>query len=236
MPEVTIIGGTGDQGSGLALRWALAGKSLVVGSRDTARAAQSAERLRAAVQAAGRPVPEIAGYENAQAASLAPVVVITVPLAAQATTARSIREALQPGTLVVDVTVPVAAAIGGRASRMLGLPAGSAAQQLVEYLPSTVRVASAFHFLSADRLADPSVPLDCDVIGCGGDAAAQETLRELAESIPGVRYLHAGPLGTASLLEAAATLLIAINVRHKSREAGLRITGIPAIERSSSHE
>jgi NADPH-dependent F420 reductase len=236
MPEVTIIGGTGDQGSGLALRWALAGRSLVVGSRDAERAEQAAERLRSAVHAAGRPVPAIEGCANAEAAGRAPVVVITVPLAAQAATARSIRETLQPGTLVIDVTVPVAAAIGGRSSRLLGLPAGSAAQQLAEYLPSSVRVASAFHFLSADRLADPSVPLDCDVVGCGGDAAAQLTLRELAESIPGVRYLHAGPLAAATLIEAAATLLIAINIRQKSREAGLRITGIPAVEAGGSHE
>jgi NADPH-dependent F420 reductase len=170
--------------------------------------------------------PRVTGMENAAAAASAPIVVVAVPLEAQAATARTIKGSLQQGTLVVDVTVPLATAIGGRASRMLGLPAGSAAQQLAEYLPAHVQVASGFHFLSADLLADPGAGLDCDVVCCGGDGAAQAILQALAEALPGVSYVHAGPLAVSALVEAAATMLIAINIRHKSRNGGLRITGI----------
>ena len=224
--SITIVGGTGDQGYGLALRWALAGKDIVIGSRDATKAEEAAARLSAAIAATGKEAPQIRGLANPAAVAESSVVVITVPLAAQAATIKAIREALLPGTLLIDVTVPLATAIGGRASRMLGLPAGSAAQQLAEYAPTTVQVASAFHFLSAELLADPALELDCDVVGCGGNADAQETLRDLAESIAGVRYVHAGPLATSALVEAAATMLIAINIRHKTRSAGMRVTGV----------
>ena len=226
MSDVAIIGGTGNQGYGLALRWALAGKGLTIGSREAARAEAAAARLREVVSTTGHSVPAIAGLENGAAAAAAPVVVVAVPLAAQIFTIKAIRDQLRPGALGVDLTVPLATALGGRASRMIGLPAGSAAEQLAEYVPAGVQVMSAFHFLSADLLAaDGTPPLECDVAACGGDAAAQATVRDLAESIPGVRYVHAGPLASSRLVEAAATMLIAINVRHKRRHAGLRITG-----------
>lgn len=226
MADVAIIGGTGNQGYGLALRWALAGKSIAIGSRDAERAHEAAGRIREAIAATGRAAPAVAGAANPEAAASAPVVVISVPLAAQIATIKSVRDHLRPETLLIDVTVPLANAIGGRASRMLVLPAGSAAEQLAEYAPEHVQVASAFHFLSADLLADPTLTMECDVIGSGGNPAAQETLRELAEAIDGVRYVHAGPLISSRLVEAAATMLIAINVRHKARHAGMRITGV----------
>jgi len=157
-------------------------------------------------------------------------VVITVPVAAQIPTIKAIRDHLQPSALLVDVTVPTASALGGRASRLIGLPAGSAAEQLAEYAPEGIQVMSAFHFFSADLLAqvlaDGPVALDCDVVACGGDARAQEVVRELALSIRGAGYVHAGPLQASRLVEAAATMLIAINVHHKVRSSGMRITGI----------
>lgn len=225
--DIAVIGGTGNQGYGLALRWALAGKAITIGSRDAARAEEAAGRLAAAVAAAGRAGQGVAGLQNEAAAAAAPVVVVTVPLAAQIATIKSIRNHLRPGVLLIDVTIPLATALGGRASRMIGLPAGSAAEQMAEYAPETAQVMSAFHFLSADLLeADGAPPLDCDVVACGGDAAAQRRAQELAESIAGVRYTHAGPLVASRLVEAAATMLIAINVRHKVRYAGMRITGV----------
>ena len=178
--------------------------------------------------ATGKRAPTIIGLENGAAAASAPVVVVAVPLAAQIATIKAIREHLRPGAILIDVTVPLATAIGGRASRMLGLPAGSAAEQLAEYAPTGTQVVSAFHFLSADVLAEPTQILHCDVVVSGGDAQAQEVVRGLAEAIADVRYIHAGPLATARLVEAAATLLIAINVRHKVRHSGLRITGVKA--------
>ena len=230
MSDIAIIGGGGHEGYGLGLRWALAGKSIVIGSRDPERAQQAAERMRETIAATGRPVPQVKGLANEQAASDAPVVVVSVPLAAQIATIKAIRDHLLPQALLIDLTVPLATALGGRASRMIGLPAGSAAEQLAEYAPEGVQVMSAFHFLSADLLAEVgpegAVPLDCDVVASGGDTHAQSIVRELAESIAGVRYVHAGPLVAARLVEASATMLIAINIRHKKRHAGMRITGL----------
>lgn len=229
MSDIAVIGGTGHQGYGLALRWALAGKSIVIGSRDADRARAAANRLREAAGTGGRTL-EIDGQENGDAAAAAPVVVMSVPLAAQIATMKAIKERIRADALLIDVTVPLATAIGGRASRMLALPAGSAAEQLAEYAPAGVQVMSAFHFLSAELLAeigpDGPVPLDCDVLACGGDARAQAVVRELAEAIGGVRYIHAGPLVASRLVEAAATMLIAINIRHKRRDTGMRLTGV----------
>jgi NADPH-dependent F420 reductase len=227
--DVAIIGGTGNQGFGLAVRWALAGKSIAIGSRDAGRAAEAAGRVREAIEGSGGGGASIAveGLENGDAAAGAPVVVVSVPLAAQISTMKSIKGRIAVGTLLIDVTVPLATAIGGRASRMLTVPAGSAAEQLAEYAPAGAQVMSAFHFLSAELLAAEGLPpLDCDVLACGGDAAAQAIVRELTMAIPGARYLHAGPLVASRLVEAAATMLIAINIRHKSHSAGMRITGI----------
>lgn len=226
MADVAIIGGTGEEGFGLAVRWALAGKAIAIGSRHAERAQAAVERLQDLLTPTGQDVPSLAGLENTAAAADAPVVVISVPLAAQIATIKSIHDRLRTGAILIDVTVPLATAIGGRASRMLGIPAGSAAEQLAEYAPSHAQVVSAFHFLSADLLSDPTRPLESDVIGCGGDAHAQAVLRELAESIEGVRYIHAGPLAAARLIEASATMLIALNVRHRVRHSGMRITGL----------
>jgi 8-hydroxy-5-deazaflavin:NADPH oxidoreductase len=230
MSDIAIIGGTGNQGYGLALRWALAGRSIVIGSRDAERAVGAAEKIRQAVAPLGRDDIQVEGLENGAAAAAAAIVVVCVPLAAQIGTIKAIKDHIALGSILVDVTVPLATAIGGRASRMLGLPAGSAAEQLAEYAPAGVQVVSAFHFLSADLLAevgpDGPIPLDCDVVGCGGDPRAQEVLRDLALAIDGVRYTHAGPLVASRLVEATATLLIAINVRHKSRHTGMRLTGV----------
>jgi NADPH-dependent F420 reductase len=231
MSDVAVIGGTGHQGYGLALRWALAGKSITIGSRDAERAVAAAKKIDDGAAGLGKRVT-VDGQQNPEAAASARVVVVSVPLAAQIATIKHIREHLKADTLLVDVTVPLATAIGGRASRMLGLPAGSAAEQLAEYAPAGIQVMSAFHFLSADLLAEIGeggpIGLDCDVVACGGDAEAQAVIRDLTMAIEGVRYYHAGPLIASRLVEAAATLLIAMNVRHKVRETGLRITGLHA--------
>lgn len=230
MSDVVVIGGTGQQGFGLALRWAFAGKSVAIGSRDPARAAGAADRILQAARAANQPVPTVIGLENADAAADAPTIVLAVPLAAQIATMKAIKEHIRPGALIVDVTVPLATAIGGRASRVLGLPAGSAAEQAAEYAPPGTQVMSAFHFLSADLLAeigpDGPLPVDCDVVACGGDATAQGTVRGLTLAIEGTSYIHAGALASSRLVESAAALLIAINVRHKVRHAGMRISGV----------
>jgi NADPH-dependent F420 reductase len=230
MSDITVIGGTGHQGFGLALRWALAGRSITIGSRDAGRAIAAASRIGEIATSLGAPTPAAVGRENAAAAAASRIVVVAVPLAAQIETIKAIKDHLQPGTILIDVTVPLATAIGGRATRMLGLPAGSAAEQLAEYAPHGTQVVSAFHLLSADVLAEMGPggleDVDCDVVACGGDATAQAQLRELTAAITGARYYHAGPLASSRLVEAAAALLIAVNIRHKVRRAGLRITAV----------
>jgi NADPH-dependent F420 reductase len=189
MSDVAIIGGTGNQGYGLALRWGLAGRSITIGSRSAERAEAAAARLRIDLVAAGASERDIAGRENAAATEEAPVVVLAVPLEAQIATLKSIRDHFRPDSILIDLTVPLATALGGRASRIIGLPAGSAAEQAAEYTPAGVQVVSAFHFLSADLLAEVgstgAQPMDCDVVACGGDARAQAILRDLAEAIDG---------------------------------------------------
>jgi NADPH-dependent F420 reductase len=230
MSDVAIIGGTGHQGYGLALRWGLTGRSITIGSRSVERAAEAATRIRATLAAAGASEHTIDGLENPAAAAAAPVVVLAVPLEAQIATLKSIRDHFRPDSMLIDLTVPLATALGGRASRILGLPAGSAAEQAAEYVPAGVQVVSAFHFLSADLLAEVgptgAQSIDCDVVACGGDARAQAAVRALAEAIDGVRYFHAGPLVGSRLVEHTAALLISMNIRYKQRNAGLRVTGL----------
>ena len=212
---IAIVGGTGAEGSGLAARFSKAGVLVRIGSRNAEKAQQAAQRI------AG----QTSGHTNAEAVSGAGIVILTVPLAAQVDTIKSIRANIAPGAILVDATVPLEIAIGGRISRMLTLWDGSAAQQASRLLPG-VSVVAAFHALSAEALAHLDHPLDCDALICGDDPDAKAEVSKLAELIPGVRAIDAGPLDNARLLESAAALLISLNLRHKIKESGLRITGL----------
>jgi 8-hydroxy-5-deazaflavin:NADPH oxidoreductase len=218
---IAVVGGTGAEGSGLALRFAKAGKRVLIGSRTREKAEVTAQKL--AMEAG-----EVAGHTNPEAAAGAGIVVLTVPLAAQTEILKSIRGSLVPGKILVDATVPLEAAIGGRVSRTLTLWDGSAAQQAARLAPEGVRVVSAFHSLSAEALAKLDEPLDCDVLLCGDDPEAKAAVSQLAALIPGVRAIDAGPLENARLLESAAALLVSLNLRYKVRHSGMRITGLPA--------
>jgi NADPH-dependent F420 reductase len=168
---------------------------------------------------------EIAGYNNMEAVSGAGVVILTLPLTAHAETLKSVRGNLAPDVILLDTTVPLEAAIGGRVSRPLGLWDGSAAQQAARLVPD-VRVVAGFHFPSAEALARLDEPLECDVLICGDDDRAKAAVCELVLLIEGVRVVDAGPLENARLLESAAALLISLNLRYKVKSSGLRITGI----------
>jgi hypothetical protein len=220
---VAILGGTGAEGFGLALRWTQAGVPVVIGSRDAEKASAAAERVRHAV-----PEALVHGLLNPEAAAQADVVVLTVPLVAQIPTVKAVRERLRPGTIFVDTTVPLGAALGDRIARVVTPWAGSAAQQAAAYLPPNVAAVSAFHCLSAVALADLAHPVDCDVLICGDSPEAKAVVKELVEKIPGARAVDAGPLENSRLVEHVAALLVALNVRHKVKHSGLRITGIPA--------
>jgi NADPH-dependent F420 reductase len=212
---VAVVGGTGAEGSGLALRLAQAGVPVRIGSRNLEKAQEAARRIGGSAT----------GHTNADAVASAGIVVLTVPLAAQVETLKSIRGSIAPGAILVDATVPLEIAIGGRLSRTLTLWDGSAAQQAARLVPG-VPVVAAFHALSGEALANLDRPLDCDALICGDSAEAKAAVTRLAEMIPGVRAIDAGPLENARLLESAAALLISLNLRHKVKESGIRISGL----------
>jgi hypothetical protein len=219
---IAIVGGTGPEGSGLALRWAQAGETIVIGSRDAQRALETAANLSATAGADKK----IYGTENRFACSDAEIVVLTVPFAAHAETLKHIKPSLRAGQILVDTTVPLAASIGGKPTRTIGVWQGSAAQQAAELVPDGVTVVAAFHNLAADLLQQ-EVPIDCDVIVCSDDKNAGKRVRELARKIPGVRALDGGRLENARIVEQITAVLIGLNIRYKGH-SGLRITGLPA--------
>jgi 8-hydroxy-5-deazaflavin:NADPH oxidoreductase len=219
---IAIVGGTGPEGSGLGLRFARAGETVIIGSRDANRAAETANRLNARVSGAAR----VSGMENAEACKSAEIVVLTIPFESHAETLKHLKPALHAGQILVDATVPLAASIGGRATRTLGVWQGSAAQQAAELVPEGVAVVAAFHNTSAEVLQGDD-PVDCDVIVCSDDKEAAKKIRALARKIPGVRALDGGKLENARIVEQITALLIGFNIRHKGH-SGLRITGLPA--------
>jgi NADPH-dependent F420 reductase len=218
---IPIIGGTGALGYGLALRWAQEGAEIVIGSRVPERAAEAAERIRAAV-----PEARVEGLMNEEAARRGEVVFLTVPFRAQSETLNNLREALESGQLLVDCTVPTAAAVSGKATRTLGVWQGSAAQQAQEMVPDGVTVVAGLHTVSATMLADLEHELDEDAILCGDRRADKARVATLVERIPGLRAVNAGPLEMARIVEQLTPMLISINSRYKTH-AGIRIAGLP---------
>lgn len=221
-PEpIPIVGGTGALGWGLALRLARAGRPVVIGSREQSRADQAAARVREKI-----PDGQVEGAENAEAATRGPVVFLTVPFRAQSENLTNLKNALREGQILVDATVPLAAAVSGKATRLLGVPQGSAAEQAQEMVPGGVRVVSALHSVSAATLADPDAELAEDVPICGERKADKQRVAEIIGAIAGLRPVNAGALETARLVEGLTPLLISVNIRNKTR-AGIRFTGLP---------
>jgi NADPH-dependent F420 reductase len=219
---IAVVGGTGPEGRGLAARWARAGENIVIGSRDAQRAAEVAQQIAAETGAGDR----VRGADNVSAVAGADVVVLTVPFPGQAAILKQLKPAFRPGALVIDTTVPLAAGVGGRPTRVLGVWQGSAAQQTAEMVPKGVLVAAALHNLSAELLQGDGA-VDCDVIVSSDDEHARQVAGELAEKIPGVRALNGGALENARIVEQVTALLIGLNIRYKTHHAGLRITGLP---------
>jgi len=218
---IAILGGTGPAGTGLALRWARAQESIIIGSRDPQRARDVAAVIRGKVGFGAL----VSGMENSAACAAADILMLTVPFDGQAALLKQLKPAITEGSILIDATVPLAASVGGRASRTLGVWQGSAAQQAAELVPKGVSVVAAFHNISAELLNEDS-PLDCDVIVCSDDPDAAQLTRELAAKIPGVRAIDGGKLENARTVEQITALLISLNIRHKGH-AGIRITGLP---------
>ncbi len=218
---IAVIGGTGPAGTGLALRWAKAGETVIIGSRDAGRAQQVAEAIR---KRAGADA-QVSGMENSAACAASDSLALTVPFAGQAALLKQLKPAIRAGSILIDATVPLAASVGGRASRTLGVWQGSAAQQAAELVPKGVSVVAAFHNVSAELL-NGDEDMDCDVIVCSDDANATQVAMELAAKIAGVRAIDGGKLENARIVEQITALLIGLNIRHKGH-AGIRITGLP---------
>ena len=217
--SIAVLGGTGPEGFGLARRWTKAGERVIIGSRDAKRAREAAEKIKASI-----PDAQVSGDENSAACAAADLVVLTIPFEGHAGLLKQIKPVIRSDAVVVDTTVPLAASVGGRATRTLGIWQGSAAQESAELLPKTAVVA-AFQNIAADLLNGDG-PVECDVIVCSDHADAAQSVRMLAAKIPGVRAIDGGKLENARILEQITALLIGLNIRHKGH-SGIRITGLP---------
>lgn len=220
-PPVAVLGGTGALGFGLALRWGRAGVPVVIGSRDAGRAQESAAKARELV-----PEGSFEGLDNAEAAQRAQHLFLCVPFRSQSETLTNLKQHLQPGQVLVDATVPLAAAVSGKATRTLGVWQGSAAQQAQEMVPEGVVVVSALHTISAALLRDLDGTIEEDILVCGDKKADKQPVMALIERIEGLRCVDCGKLEMARLTEQLTPLLIGINIRYRTH-AGIRITGLP---------
>jgi NADPH-dependent F420 reductase len=218
---VPIIGATGALGFGLALRLAAAGVPVVIGSRRPESADEAAGRLRDRIPGAA-----VEGLHNPEAARRGPIVVLSVPFRAQSENLTNLRDVLEPGQILLDATVPLAAAVSGRATRLLGVPQGSAAEQAQEMVPDGVTVVSGLHTVSAPFLSDLDRELDEDVLLTGDSAEAKREVAALLSRVPGLRPVDCGRLETARLVEGLTPLLISVNARYKTH-AGVKLTGLP---------
>ena len=216
--KIAVIGGTGDLGAGLAMRWARAGHEIVVGSRDAARAEEAAKRLNAAADTSS-----ISGLENAASAEACEIVALTVPYANHLPMLEVIGPHLA-GKILIDVTVPLVPP----KVRTVQLPdAGSAAKAAQELLGEEVRVVSAFQNVAAAHLSDLDHAIDCDVLVCGNDPDAREVVVALAAEAD-MKAWHAGRIDNSAVAEALTSVLIFINNRYKIDGAGIRIIGTPS--------
>lgn len=213
---LAVLGGTGKEGSGLAMRWALNGYRVIIGSRDAERAARRAAEMNAELGG-----DYLIGIQNAEAARTAHLVVLSVPYSAHRATLESVREHIQ-GKILVDVTVP----LNPPAVRTVHLPEGKAAAlEARDYLGDDVHVVAAFQNVSAAKLGDPREVVDCDVLVCGDDESTKSEVMALVKAA-GMRGVDAGPLVNAIAIESMTPVLLYINKAYKVKGAGIRITGI----------
>ncbi|MCG8591856.1 MAG: NADPH-dependent F420 reductase [Proteobacteria bacterium] len=222
---IAILGGTGDQGLGLALRFAKAGRPVVIGSRKAERAVQAAKEVQEQV-----PDAQVEGLENPAATAKAPVVILSVPFEHTAGTLKSIREAWTADQVVVSMGVPLATAIGDGAVRTVGVWQGSCAELVKSLVPKDVHVVSAFQNVAAHRLRELDHPVECDVV-VSGPKAPRERVMALCPLVPGLRAVDGGPLANARYVEGLTALMIGLNIRYKAPEgSGLRFTGLPGLD------
>ena len=221
--KIAIIGGTGDQGLGLALRFAQSGEQVLVGSRDIKKAENAVILIKDMLN--NKDLPNVSAMTNEEATTNADIIILTVPLQAQMITLKSIKDHIR-GKIFVDATVPLEGCIGGKPTRFVDLWEGSAAERSAAFLGKEARVVSAFSNISAASLTNINHSVECDCLISGDDPEANKPVMELAEKISGVRAIECGPLENARIVEKITPLLINLNIQNRIRLAGIRITGL----------
>lgn len=216
--KIAVLGGTGNEGRGLGLRWAMSGYEVLIGSRSVERGAAAAEEMNGQLPPEA---PLVRGGSNESMAREADLVVLSVPYKAQEPTLAAVSDALE-GKLLITVVVPLTPP---KVSHVWHPPAGSAAQEAQAYLGDRGRVVAAFQNISAELLPDPTAEIDCDVLICGDKKEDKAVAIELSGAA-GLRGIDAGPLKNASVVEGLTAVLVGINIRHKVKHSGIRITGI----------
>ena len=217
--RVGLIGGTGEEGRGLALRWAMAGARVIIGSRTTERAKAAADELNKLLGS------ESIGYgENREAISGSELVLLTVPFEHAASTLEAHRDDFQPGSILVDITVPVSFEKGR--VRYVEMPEGSASEHLVTRLPEGVPLVAAFKTEPAHMLLDPEASLDCDAFIASDSKEAKARVMEATAFIKGLRPVDAGTLYSARTIERMTVLLIGINRRYKVKAGRFKLLGL----------
>jgi NADPH-dependent F420 reductase len=212
--RIAVVGGTGKEGHGIALRWLRAGHAVLIGSRDADRARAKADELRALTGG------DVTGGDNPSAVRGAEVVLLSVPYSAHTETVRALKPELA-GKVLIDITVP----LRPPQVRRVHLPAGQAAAlETQTILEGSARVVAAMHHVSAVHLASEHA-IDCDVLVCSDDEAALQLTLGLVSDL-GMRGVHAGALANAVALESLTPVLLHINKQYKSPGVGLRITGL----------
>ncbi|HEU5016533.1 MAG TPA: NADPH-dependent F420 reductase [Pseudolabrys sp.] len=214
--SICVVGGTGAEGGGLALRWAHAGHRVTIGSRDAAKAREAARELNAILG-----TESLAGAESGAGVAASDIVVLTVPFAAQIPTVTALKEQLA-GKILIDVTVPL---VPPKVSRVQLPPTDSCVVAVQQVLGSDVRVVSAFQNVSAHKLKKLGQSIDCDVLVAGDDKQARAVAIALAADA-GLRGIDVGPLANSVVAESLTSALIWINRTYKLPDAGIRITGL----------
>ena len=216
---IGIIGGTGKEGKGLAYRWVQAGHHVIIGSRQAEKAQRAVEELKGLLEDSG---DLLEGMENSDAVAACEIAVVTVPYAAHRPTLEGLKDVLE-GKIVVDVVVPI---VPPKVTKVQMPPAGSVAQEAQEILGENCRVVDAFQNISYERLMNKDEDVDCDVLVCGKSKAARQVVLGLVADT-GLQGWDAGPIENAVVVEGMTSVLIGLNIQHKVKASGIRITGIP---------
>jgi 8-hydroxy-5-deazaflavin:NADPH oxidoreductase len=224
---IAIIGGTGDEGFGLALRLVRAGEDIVIGSRSAERGQSAAEKAAdmLGLGSGSGNRGTISGTSNEEATGRSDLVFVTVPYAGQAEIYKSIRDALRSDAIVCDTTTPLATAVGRPAWHVLTPWEGSAAEQAKAILPKQTRLVAGFHTVSAEQLQGLDRPIEGDVLLCGAEPEAKEAVGALAEKVPNLRWVDAGPLSMARILEPLTAVMVSVNRAYGIKEAGISVSG-----------